>query len=203
MKFIELTNANTGDPVLINAEEIRLVAPQFTGTRIVLGDGKNSLCDVSECYSDIINELRRINDLQFCFIESENKNPNMYFGEEEEPEEPEPYLEQWISSVTAEYTGGGINIYYGQTKDGTFFRAVDTDYYYVRFLDTDPSKAGEEADFEYWLKDHTIEEFCDTEETFEWFILMYIRLGKDYCVDPKSKISELVEYREYLENHRN
>lgn len=81
MKFIELTNANTGDPVLINAEEIRLVAPQFTGTRIVLGDGKNSLCDVSECYNDIINELRRINDLQFCFIESTNKNPNMYFGE--------------------------------------------------------------------------------------------------------------------------
>ena len=203
MKFIELTNAYTGDPVLLNVETINTISPFCTGCRIICGDHQE---DVSECYPDLIKELTRLNDRQFFLIESANKTSSKYYGEEEEEEEPKasaPYLEQQIRSVSAEYTGGGINIYYGQTKDGTFFRAVDTDYHYVRFLDTDPSKAGEEADFEYWRKEHTLEEFCDTEETFDWFVLMYLTLGQDYCVDPKSKIAELAEYRDSLEADRN
>lgn len=106
-------------------------------------------------------------------------------------------IKRRIAEVDAEYTGGGIYVYMGMMDDGTFFHALDTDCYDVEFLDTDPREAGDDAFYAEWQQEHTIKEYCDTEEVFDWFTKMYLMAfgsqSRDYIID-------MIDYKQYLKD---
>ena len=59
-----------------------------------------------------------------------------------------------ITYANAEYSGGGIYIYYGTLEDGNYFLTDDDSIDYVQLLDTDPSKVFEESLYEEWQSTH-------------------------------------------------
>ena len=69
-----------------------------------------------------------------------------------------------ISSATAEYTGGGIYVYYGKLVDGNYFRACD-DWEWIEICNADTS--AEEADYQEFYDEHSIE--CLTGKEYEAF----------------------------------
>ena len=87
-----------------------------------------------------------------------------------------------ISCATAEYTGGGIYIYYGQLKDGNYFRGCDDwDSIEICSKDTGTEEA-EHIDFydAYSIKSLTGQEY----KTFFHKMLLWILKNKpkgNYC----------------------
>lgn len=59
-----------------------------------------------------------------------------------------------IKSATAEYTGGGIYVYYGQFNDGTWFKSSDC-WESVEICNADTST--EESDYCEFYETHLIE----------------------------------------------
>lgn len=59
-----------------------------------------------------------------------------------------------IKNATAQYTGGGIYIYYGQLENGYYFRAGDEEDF-IEICDTDTST--DEADYNEFYEKHRVE----------------------------------------------
>lgn len=77
-----------------------------------------------------------------------------------------------IKNAVAEYTGGGIYIYYGELENGLFFRACD-DWESIEICNADTST--EEADYYEFYKEHTIESLGGSEYELFWNnLLMWI-----------------------------
>lgn len=114
-------------------------------------------------------------------------------------QEPD-YLTRQIITAEDEYTGGNVYVYFGEIDGGLFYMAEDTDAYDVLILNADPRKAGEDAYYPDWQKEHTVAEFCDTAETLEWFSKMYtlIETCDSFCTIMRSRLRALDEYRDYL-----
>lgn len=58
-----------------------------------------------------------------------------------------------IKYATAQYTGGGIYIYYGQLEDGSYFRGCD-DWEWIEICDTDTSM--DAADYYEFYEEHRV-----------------------------------------------
>lgn len=86
-----------------------------------------------------------------------------------------------IKTASAEYTGGGIYIYYGQLENGLYFRAVD-DWLYISICDSDTS--AEDADYSEFYTEHEIDTIqgYDYEDFFNTMILwiMHNEPGGNY-----------------------
>jgi hypothetical protein len=67
-----------------------------------------------------------------------------------------------IKTATAIYTGGGIYIYYGQLKNGLYFRTCD-DFEFISICDADTS--AEDADYAEFYDAHEI--WCIAEDAFK------------------------------------
>lgn len=78
-----------------------------------------------------------------------------------------------IKNATAEYTGGGIYIYYGQLENGLFFRTVD-DWLYISICDADTSD--DSAEYEEFYHEHEVDDIqgYDYEDFFNNMILWII-----------------------------
>ena len=89
-----------------------------------------------------------------------------------------------IKYATAQYTGGGIYIYYGQLEDGKFFRACD-DWEWIEICNTDTSM--DAADYCEFYEEHRVNTLFDNQyETFWNEMLLWIihNVPKgNYCVD--------------------
>ena len=59
-----------------------------------------------------------------------------------------------IKTATAEYTGGGIYVYYGQLQDGNYFRTCD-DWETIEICDVDTGV--EDADYIEFYEEHRVE----------------------------------------------
>lgn len=81
-------------------------------------------------------------------------------------------MKREIKNATAIYTGGNIYIYYGQLKDGNYFRACD-DWECIEICDSDTSV--EEADYNEFYEEHKFEILVNEEyETFWNEMLLWI-----------------------------
>ena len=111
------------------------------------------------------------------------------------------YLNRQFVSAEAIYTGGNIYVYMGEIEDGVFFFAMDDMCYDVLFLDADPREADDDAFQPNWQREHTLKEYCDTDEVFDWFTKMYL-LSFDASATKREKIIEVIDYKQYLKNHQ-
>ena len=66
-----------------------------------------------------------------------------------------------IKNATAEYTGGGIYIYYGELENGLFFRACDDWESFISICDSDTSV--DAADYGEFYHEHEIDELQNYE----------------------------------------
>ena len=75
-----------------------------------------------------------------------------------------------IKTATADYTGGGIYIYYGELENGLYFRTADM-WEYIAICDADTST--EEADYTEFYEEHEVSDICgcDYENLFNEIIL--------------------------------
>ena len=197
MKYIELTQYKTGNPLLVNLEQVTSIEPAGSGTWVHFAIAQNY--SVKESYEEVLKRIAEVNDKQFCLIRR--------------PEKPETatrsgkaYHEQKIVSVSAIYTGGGIWNFMGELESGKFFMAFDDDYYDILILDSDPRKAGEDGEEAYypeWQEAHTLWEYneserLETEETLGMFRRIYNSLTwKEFC-DKESHITVLDNYERHL-----
>lgn len=77
-----------------------------------------------------------------------------------------------IKYATAQYTGGGIYIYYGQLEDGNYFRGCD-DWEWIEICNTDTSM--DAADYYEFYEKHRVCTLNDKEyETFWNEMLLWI-----------------------------
>lgn len=201
MKFIELTQYKTGNPLLVNLEEVSSIEPAGSGTWVHFAIAQNY--SVKESYEEVLKRIAEVNDKQFCFVRRPEKpETDTCSGKE--------YHEQKIVSVSAIYTGGGIWNFMGELESGKFFMAFDDDYYEVLILDADPRKAGEdgeEAYFPEWQQAHMIIDYYDSieagdtigiAETLGMIRRIYNSLTwKEFC-DKESHIAELDNYEYQL-----
>lgn len=74
-------------------------------------------------------------------------------------------MKREIINATAEYTGGGIYIYYGQLSDGNWFRAGDCEDF-IEICNADTST--EEADYGEFYEKHKVETLVDEEYKTFW-----------------------------------
>lgn len=92
--------------------------------------------------------------------------------------------EYTIKTATAEYTGGGIYIYYGELENGLFFRTAD-EWEYIAICDADTSV--ENADYPEFYEEHEIKDICgcDYENLFNEIILYIMHNEPDgnYNID--------------------
>lgn len=93
-----------------------------------------------------------------------------------------------IAWATACYTGSNIYIYWGQLKNGDHFRAAD-DWELIWICDEDTSLDNEEADYQDFYDEHTLEELYGDEFTAFWNAML------NHIIDSNEKgnycISEL------------
>ena len=78
-----------------------------------------------------------------------------------------------IKTATAQYTGGGIYIYYGKLDNGLFFRACD-DWDSIEICNADTGT--EEADYSEFYEVHTIDSITGTEYVSFWNNMLYFIL---------------------------
>lgn len=85
-------------------------------------------------------------------------------------------------SVNADYSGGGITIFYGQLADGSYFYG-DDDLYDVRLLNADPSSPSTEdpylvmvSDDVMWQEEHLIRDLDTEKEGPDFWLALY-----DFC----------------------
>ena len=77
-----------------------------------------------------------------------------------------------IKYATAQYTGGGIYIYYGQLEDGNYFRGCD-DWECIEICDTDTSM--DTADYYEFYEEHRVNTLIENQyETFWNEMLLWI-----------------------------
>lgn len=83
-----------------------------------------------------------------------------------------------IKTATAEYTGGGIYIYYGQLENGLYFRVCDS-WDMISICDADTST--EDADFAEFYNEHEIDSLdgYKFEEFFNNMILWIMHNAPD------------------------
>ena len=74
-------------------------------------------------------------------------------------------MKREIKNATAIYTGGGLYIFYGQLTDGNWFRAYD-EWECIEICDSDTSV--EEADYNEFYEEHTIETMVNDEYKTFW-----------------------------------
>lgn len=93
-----------------------------------------------------------------------------------------------VKNATAQYTGGGIYIYYGELDNGLWFRTADEDMY-ISICDSDTSV--DEADYPEWYEEHEVKDVqgCDYENLFNDIILwiMHNAPTGNYQVDELEK----------------
>ena len=79
-----------------------------------------------------------------------------------------------IKTATADYTGGGIYIYYGQLENGLYFRTCDV--WESIAICTEPTDT-EEADYQEFFDEYMTEELTGStyetlwDEIIEWIIM--------------------------------
>lgn len=91
-----------------------------------------------------------------------------------------------IKNATAQYTGGGIYIYYGQLEDGNYFRACDGDDF-IEICNTDTST--DEADYSEFYEKHRIETLTGYEYQYFWNEMLYWIIN--YGAEGNYSITEL------------
>jgi hypothetical protein len=98
-----------------------------------------------------------------------------------------------IKTATADYTGGGIYIFYGQLENGLYFRTCD-DWESIAIC-TEPTDT-EEADYQEFFDDYMTEEI--TGSTYEnlfsrvlWWILTFKPEGNYNSSDLEKRIYQL------------
>ena len=197
MKFIELTQYKTGNPLLVNLEEVSSIEPAGSGTWVHFAIAQNY--SVKESYEEVLKRIAEVNDKQFCLVRRPEKTETV-------TRSGKKYHEQKIVSASAIYTGGGIWNFMGELEGGKFFMAFDDDYYEVLILDADPRKAGEdgeEAYFPEWQEAHTLWDYNESEgleieETLGMIRRIYNSLTwKEFC-DKESHITVLDNYERNL-----
>ena len=72
-----------------------------------------------------------------------------------------------IKTATACYSGGGIYIYWGELENGYQFRACD-DWELIWICDDDTSIENEEASYQEFYDEHTIEELHGNDFVAFW-----------------------------------
>lgn len=84
------------------------------------------------------------------------------------------------------YTGGNINVFYGELEDGTFFYGGDSTYQ-VYFCDANPTEEDENdeyggfvADNPDWLEAHTTRLIGGTDECLDFYEALL-----HFCLDNK------------------
>lgn len=105
-----------------------------------------------------------------------------------------------LKNVEATYTGGGIWVFTGELKDGTFF--MHDDNFDTRILSQYPDPWEEEPWFEEWQLEHLVKDL-DTEKegaAFQLAILKFIEKYKpetwDFDFDIiRNKAKELINRR--------
>ena len=75
-----------------------------------------------------------------------------------------------IKDASAQYTGGGVYIYYGQLEDGNYFRACDGDDF-IEICNADTS--ADEADYSEFYEKHRIETLTGYEYQYFWNEMLY------------------------------
>lgn len=74
-----------------------------------------------------------------------------------------------IKTANAQYTGGGIYIYYGLLTNGNYFRACD-EWECIEIVDADPSV--EDADYCDWYDHHRITQLIEDEYKSFWNLML-------------------------------
>lgn len=100
-----------------------------------------------------------------------------------------------IKEAYAVYTGGGIWLYHGKTKEGNYFLTDDDGC--TRILNADPSLDFDDALYEEWQQEHLIAELDDTRKTFAIRLMSYLLDADD---EHRGGISdrEIVALLEYM-----
>ena len=101
----------------------------------------------------------------------------------------------YIKSAKAEYTGGGVWIFYGQLTDNTYFLTDDNDGSTL-FLDESPEDFDKSL-YEEWQNEHKTREYLEGDELSDFLIdlLNHIEQDKTQYITE----TEINRYREYWE----
>lgn len=188
MKYIELTERNSDrTPVIVNLEQVTTISPNANGSHIIFTAGRYVY--VAESYEEVLRRISEVNDKQFCL----DRKPTA-------AQSDDPNLS--IKSAQAIYTGGGQWEFIGELKDGSFFKAYDSDAYEVHLLDSDPSINYEDSCTFEWLNDHTFWTYCEDEtETLDFFDRLYRSFREDDFIDRNYHIEMLSNYRDWRKDN--
>lgn len=95
-----------------------------------------------------------------------------------------------IKTATAEYTGGGIYIYYGQLENGLYFRANDgCDTIAICNEDTSDENAEyEEFYIDYMIEELTGDEYVSFFNEMLFYIITYVKHGNFTVSDLAARV---------------
>lgn len=96
----------------------------------------------------------------------------------------------------------GLIFSHWRNKDGSFFKAYDSDCYELRLLDADPGAEYEESCTDEWLTDHTFTIYCEDEtETLDFFDRLYRSFSEADFIDRNYHLEMLSNYRDWRKDN--